>query len=191
MPVRCRSQGLRRRSVRTAELARRGQAMLESLGLSDAELSILLCDDDTIRLLNQRYRKRDAPTDVLAFPMRDETGPESPYELLGDVVISVPTAVRQAQERDRTIIAEVTFLLAHGLLHLLGYDHATPQEEREMTARTERLVQAVRAHGWGFSPVDIRTGAGSIRASNFVARRGQGDEKPQRRRHQGRGISRQ
>lgn len=119
--------------------------MLEALGTPDAELSILLCDDETIRLLNRRYRKKNRATDVLAFPMNEGSDPSPNPGLLGDVVISIPTATRQANERDRPIIQEVTFLLAHGLLHLIGYDHATPREEREMTARTEELLAAVQA----------------------------------------------
>ena len=118
---------------------------LESLGLADSELSILLCDDDTIRALNREYRTKDKPTDVLAFPMQEGPGPATSTELLGDVVISLPTATRQAKERDRPIIEEVTFLLAHGLLHLVGYDHATRRQEREMKARTEDLLDAVAA----------------------------------------------
>jgi len=119
--------------------------MLESLGLGGAELSILLCDDETIRELNCLYRKKNRSTDVLAFPMREGPGPTPHPGLLGDVVISLPTATRQAAERDRPIIEEVTFLLAHGLLHLLGHDHATRGEERKMTARTEDLLAAVEA----------------------------------------------
>lgn len=119
--------------------------MLESLGLPDAELSILLCDDATIRELNRQYRKKDRATDVLAFPMHDGSGPQTTPGLLGDVVISLPTARRQAAERDRPILHEVTFLLAHGLLHLLGHDHASKREERQMTARTEALMAAVEA----------------------------------------------
>lgn len=119
--------------------------MLEALGLPDAELSILLCDDATIRELNRQYRKKDRATDVLAFPMHDGSGPQTTPALLGDVVISLPMARRQAAERDRPIVHEVTFLLAHGLLHLLGHDHASKREEREMTARTEALMAAVEA----------------------------------------------
>jgi probable rRNA maturation factor len=145
MPVWLRSRGLERRSVRQSELGRRAQAMLDALGMPDAELSVLLCDDETIRRLNQRYRKIDASTDVLAFPMNEGPGPLIESSLLGDVVISLPTARRQAAERDRPIIAEVTFLLAHGLLHLLGYDHATKAEEREMSARTADLLAAVES----------------------------------------------
>jgi probable rRNA maturation factor len=145
MPVWVRSRGLKRRPVRHDALASRAEAMLRSLGRADAELSILLCDDETIRHLNHRYRKKNRPTDVLAFPMQEgpDLAPQSP--LLGDVVISLPTAARQAEERDRPIIAEVTFLLAHGLLHLLGYDHATAEEEREMRAKTDDLLAAVAA----------------------------------------------
>lgn len=119
--------------------------MLESLGLGDAELSILLCDDETIRELNRRYRKKNEPTDVLAFPMQEGPGPSVDTGVLGDVVISLPTAARQAAQRDRPIIQEVTFLLAHGLLHLLGYDHGTTREEREMTTKTHDLMAAVDA----------------------------------------------
>ena len=145
MPVWLRSRGLKRRSVRHEELAWRAEAMLEALGTPDAELSVLLCDDETIRLLNRRYRKKNRPTDVLAFPMNEGSDPSPNPGLLGDVVISIPTATRQANEHDRPIIQEVTFLLAHGLLHLIGYDHATQREEREMSARTEELLAAVQA----------------------------------------------
>jgi probable rRNA maturation factor len=145
MPVWLRSRGLERRPVRHEELRWRAEAMLASLGIDDAELSILLCDDVTIRELNRQYRNQNKDTDVLAFPMREGPGPRSLPGLLGDVVISLPTAARQAAQRDRPIVQEVTFLLAHGLLHLLGYDHQTRSEEREMTARAEDLVAAVEA----------------------------------------------
>jgi len=145
MPVWLRSRGLRRRSIRHAELAWRAEAMLRALGIDDAELSILLCDDVTIRDLNKRYRRKNKATDVLAFPMREGPSPASTPGLLGDVVISVPVAVRQAAEHDRPIIQEVTFLLAHGLLHLLGYDHGNRREAQEMEARTEALLAAVEA----------------------------------------------
>jgi probable rRNA maturation factor len=145
MPVWLRSRGLKRRSVRHGELSWRAEAMLESLGLDEAELSILLCDDATIRSLNRQYRKKNKATDVLAFPMNEGPGPGLESGLLGDVVISLPTATRQAAEHDRPIIDEVTFLLAHGLLHLLGYDHGNIRQERKMNARTEDLLSAVEA----------------------------------------------
>ncbi|MFW2388877.1 MAG: rRNA maturation RNase YbeY [Polyangiales bacterium] len=131
--------------MRHPDLLWRADAMLEFLGRSEAELSILLCDDDTIQDLNREYRHKDKATDVLAFPMQEGPGPRSRQEILGDVVISLPTAARQAKEHDRPIIEEVTFLLAHGLLHLLGYDHANVRDERKMTVRTEELMAAVAA----------------------------------------------
>jgi probable rRNA maturation factor len=143
MPVRVRSRGLRRRAVRHADLSWRAQAMLEALGLEDAELSVLLCSDEEIRQLNRRYRRKDKSTDVLAFPMQELPFRAPAGALLGDVVISLPTATRQAAEGDRPIIEEVTFLLAHGLLHLLGYDHATKRQEREMTERIAHLLASV------------------------------------------------
>lgn len=118
--------------------------MLAALRMRDAELSVLLCDDATIRELNRDYRKKDRPTDVLAFAMREGEGGELHPHLLGDVVISMETARRQAQEHQRTVADEVTFLLAHGLLHLLGYDHRTAAEDRAMRARTDALVVSAR-----------------------------------------------
>lgn len=156
MPIWVRSRSLERRSVRHSDLAWRAEAMLNALGLEDAELSILLCDDATIRRLNRRYRKMNKATDVLAFPMGDGPGSEVHQALLGDVAISLPTATRQARQHDRPIIEEVTFLLAHGLLHLLGYDHATASEEREMTARTDALMQVVGASRPAATPVENR-----------------------------------
>lgn len=120
--------------------------MLEALELASAELSILLCDDETMRGLNREYRGKDRPTDVLAFAIREGEHGGLAGELLGDVVISLDTARRQAAESDRPIVAEVTFLLAHGLLHLLGYDHRDAAELRRMNALSDGLVAAARPY---------------------------------------------
>jgi probable rRNA maturation factor len=117
--------------------------MLQALSLARAELSIVLCDDAVMRELNRRYRRRDRTTDVLAFALRE--GPRLPAAVaipLGDVVISVPTAARQARAARKKPLDEITMLLAHGLLHLLGFDHRTVAEERRMRARTDALVGA-------------------------------------------------
>lgn len=130
--------------VTVAEVRRRARVMLDALELGDAELSILLTDDATIHELNRSFRDKDKPTDVLAFAQREgETAPPIPGapELLGDVVISLDTASAQARARRRAPLAEVTMLLAHGLLHLVGYDHRDDEEEREMTAATTDLVR--------------------------------------------------
>lgn len=119
--------------------------MLRALELPEAELSILLCDDATIHVLNRDHRRKNKPTDVLAFAMREAKTGAWEAEVLGDVVISLDTAARQAAERGRPLWDEVTMLLAHGLLHLLGFDHQTRAQERRMTARTDLLCAAARS----------------------------------------------
>jgi probable rRNA maturation factor len=115
--------------------------MLHALDRADGELSILLVDDAIIHTLNGSYRGKDKPTDVLSFAMSEgEFGDVNPA-MLGDVVISVPTARRQAKRAKREAFDEVTFLLAHGLLHLIGFDHETDEQEREMKKETRRLMQ--------------------------------------------------
>ncbi len=119
-------------------------AMLERLDLGDTELSILLTNDETIRTLNREHRHKDRPTDVLSFHFENRgalIGANTPT-LLGDIVISLDTAARQAKGRKRPLLAELRWLLAHGVLHLIGYDHATEKQKREMTAWTRRLVQS-------------------------------------------------
>lgn len=122
--------------------------MLAALSLQDAELSIVLVDDDAIQALNREHRGIDEPTDVLAFPMdfADDTGevtaPPEAGRLLGDVVISVPTASRQASAAGHPLDQEVIFLLAHGMLHLVGLDHAEAAGRSEMDRETARLVRA-------------------------------------------------
>jgi probable rRNA maturation factor len=122
--------------------------MLRALGLPQAELSILLTGDAEIRALNRAYRGKDESTDVLAFAMREgdvgapREGPQ--MEILGDVVVSVPTAKRQARKARRTVQAELMTLLGHGLLHLLGFDHQTRAALENMRARTRALCRAAR-----------------------------------------------
>lgn len=114
--------------------------MLNALGLADRELSILLCSDAVIRDLNRRWRKKNGPTDVLAFAQLEARVPND--HALGDIAISIDTARRQASEAKRSVADEMTYLLAHGLLHLVGYDHRTREEERRMNARADLLVAA-------------------------------------------------
>jgi len=118
--------------------------MLGALGLDDAELSVLFVDDATIRVLNRKYRQKDSPTDVLSFPV-DEKPVRGVPRVLGDVVISLETALRQARSRRRGLVPEVRFLLAHGLLHLVGYDHGTRIQKRRMDAAARKLVRAAGA----------------------------------------------
>jgi probable rRNA maturation factor len=127
-------------SVPSPLIKQLGNAMLRALQLPRAELSVLLTDDSQIHRLNREHRQKDRPTDVLAFGMA-ESGAD-PSGILGDVVISLDTAQRQASARQRGLLEEVRFLLAHGVLHLVGYDHGSPAEKREMVAMTRRLVRA-------------------------------------------------
>ena len=129
--------------------------MLHALRLPAAELSVVLCDDPTIHALNRDHRKKDKPTDVLAFAQREGKPVKGTRDLLGDVVISLDTAQRQADEHDRSLWDEVTMLLAHGLLHLVGFDHRTRAEERIMNARTDVLVAAAQAKGSKAKRTDV------------------------------------
>jgi probable rRNA maturation factor len=126
-------------------LARKAREALEALGLGGSELSVSLVRDGEIRELNRRYRGRDRATDVLAFALREGEF-AAVGGALGDVVISLDTARRQALEHRGTLIDEVDRLLVHGILHLAGNDHeVSPREERRMR-RKERDVRARLRH---------------------------------------------
>jgi probable rRNA maturation factor len=125
--------------VASADVLRRVRAMLAAVQMGHLELSVLLTGDDQIRKLNKIYRKIDRPTDVLAFAQREGELGGGAGRLLGDVVVSVPTARRQADARGIALTSELTTLLAHGVLHLLGWDHDTPAKDRRMRGETDRL----------------------------------------------------
>jgi probable rRNA maturation factor len=118
--------------------------MTAALSLDNRELSIVLTGDDQIQELNRLYRGKNRPTDVLAFAMSEGEFADFSGKMLGDVIVSVPTARRQARERGATLLEETTMLLAHGLLHLLGWDHDTAAKDRAMRVETERLCAAAR-----------------------------------------------
>jgi len=111
--------------------------ILNDWGRSDAELSLLITDDEEIWSLNRLYRSVDRPTDVLSFSQLEGEGPPTTPELLGDVVISWETAERQAAELGHTLLEELRRLLIHGVLHLLGYDH----EKDDAGARAMREAE--------------------------------------------------
>jgi probable rRNA maturation factor len=114
----------------------------------DMELSLLLVDVATIAALNAEHLGKDGPTDVLAFPIDEpgETPPDVPA-ILGDVVLCPTVAHEQAPRFGRTPHEELRLLTVHGILHLLGMDHAEPDEEREMFALTDRLLASFSAEG--------------------------------------------
>lgn len=113
-----------------------------------AELSILLVDEDTMADYHERFMGLPGPTDVLSFPMDElrppADGEDPPLGLLGDVVLCPAITAAQAAENQRTPEAEADYLLVHGILHLLGFDHAEPDEKAVMFGLNDRLVQA-----WG------------------------------------------
>ncbi|WP_079653428.1 rRNA maturation RNase YbeY [Thermocrinis minervae] len=102
---------------------------LRMLDLEGVEVSVFLCSDETIRELNRIYRNKDKPTDVLSFELNENVGK---FTLLGEIVISLDTAKRQAQELKHSLEEELKRLLAHGLVHLLGYDHEKGGEEAKL-----------------------------------------------------------
>jgi probable rRNA maturation factor len=133
---RARLRGRLGRMVRAAALAEDAEQPLE--------VSLRLTDDPAMRALNREYRGKDRPTDVLAFAMREaEDGALAP-EVLGDIVISVDTASRQAR---RGLFHELMFLSAHGLCHLLGYDHQTDEQETTMNRRMKALLDEAGRRG--------------------------------------------
>ena len=117
------------------------EAALEARDLSSAELSVVLTDDATIQQLHRDYRRMDQPTDVLSFEQQEAEGPSA--DVLGDLIISLQTAQRQADERGHSLATEVRILLVHGLLHLLGFDHTTDQQRAEMSLAETALLAAL------------------------------------------------
>ncbi len=144
------AEGAARRlpAVAWRRLETRMQRALEAAGEGTAEVSLLFSDDAEIRTLNRSFADEDHATDVLSFAQREGWGAPDPG-LLGDIVVSVETAARQARERPgrpvAALEAEVLHLCVHGLAHLLGLDHDTPAHERAMWAREAELRAAAMA----------------------------------------------
>ncbi|HME70724.1 MAG TPA: rRNA maturation RNase YbeY [Myxococcota bacterium] len=124
-------------------LRRRARCILDAVGCDSAELSVCLVKDGTMEALNAAHRGKRLPTDVLSFSLIE--GPHAQFRggLLGDVVIGIETAARQARAQGRDLNEEVTRLLIHGVLHLLGHDHVRPAEARRMRAEERRVARAL------------------------------------------------
>ncbi|HTJ34989.1 MAG TPA: rRNA maturation RNase YbeY [Dactylosporangium sp.] len=124
---------------------------LDEMGVNPlAELSILLVDVEYMAELNHRWMDGDGPTDVLAFPMDEGSVDHGPGEgsgepaLLGDIVLCPEVAAKQAATAGHATVDELALLTVHGILHLLGYDHAEPEEEAEMFGLQARLLESWR-----------------------------------------------
>lgn len=133
----------RKVKVKKAQFKRLLMRALEIEGIPKAELSVLLVDDDEIRELNKRYRGDDHPTDVLAFSQRDGRYLEVNPNLLGDIVVSVETALVQSKKFKQTLEKELSLYLIHGLLHLLGYDDTEPVTSARMFKREEEILKII------------------------------------------------
>jgi probable rRNA maturation factor len=132
-------------------LERAAHAVLEHEGESvDAELSIVLTDNEHLQELNLNYLGVDAPTDVLSFPA-SETDPESGARYIGDILISIPRAQSQAEAAGHPLEAEVQLLVVHGTLHLLGHDHAEPEEKSRMWKAQAEILNLL-----GLGDIQIR-----------------------------------
>ncbi len=130
-------------------LERAAEAALSFSGAADADLSLVLTDDARIQALNRDFLHHDAPTDVLSFPA-DESDPETGRRYLGDVIISLPRAKEQARERGHSVEAEMQLLVVHGVLHLLGHDHAGEAEKSAMWAAQAKILETL-----GISPTIV------------------------------------
>jgi probable rRNA maturation factor len=127
-------------------MRRTARTLLNSLGLPEGELSVLLVDDSQIASLNRAHLNREGPTNVIAFPMREGRFAHLNPGLLGDVVISVDTAGREAAQAGLDLEVRLTQLLVHGLLHLCGYDHEQhAADARRMAAKSRQLLKKLAA----------------------------------------------
>ena len=116
----------------------------------EAELSIVLTDNEHLQELNLNYLGIDAPTDVLSFPA-SETDPESGASYIGDILISIPRAQSQAEAAGHPLESEVQLLVVHGVLHLLGHDHAEPEEKARMWNAQAEILKSL-----GLGNIQIR-----------------------------------
>lgn len=126
-------------------LRSRASRMLKEVGQSISELSIAIVLDDEIAALNAEHRGKRSATDVLSFSLLEGDHSDRRGKLLGDVVIGIETAARQARAAHRSLDEELARLLIHGILHLLGWDHEESAEAKLMRAEERRLWRAIRA----------------------------------------------
>ena len=136
----------RKLKVSKVPLRKVARRILSVSGCPDAELSILIVNDAQIREINRDYLGKDRPTNVISFAMQEGEGEGVQPDLLGDVVISAETAARDAVEARTSFESELYFLLLHGVLHLLGYDHerGTQAEAKRMEVREHEVFSVIR-----------------------------------------------
>jgi len=129
-------------AIHTAVVKRQVRRIMAYLGCSERELSVVFGSDRLLRELNRTYRHQDRATNVLAFPQHPTYEGEPVTAILGDVIVSLPTAAREACALQQSLEERVVYLLLHGMLHLLGYDHERSAAQRRQMEALERQVLA-------------------------------------------------
>lgn len=114
--------------------------LVKDFGIENAVFAIIIVDDREIRDLNKNYRNIDAATDVISFALEDDTTSIIDTRVLGDIYISIDRAKAQALEYEHSLKRELSFLALHGLLHLLGFDHETAEDEEKMFALQKEVL---------------------------------------------------
>lgn len=136
-----------RQDIVTVDLSRiehSAEMILETLGEQDREVSLVIVDDAIISDINREFLGRDYPTNVIAFSMNEGEFGEINASVLGDIVISAETALRDARAGDLSLDDEIDYLMIHGILHLLGYDHELPDEAQEMRRREQEIFFSLK-----------------------------------------------
>jgi probable rRNA maturation factor len=155
-----RNESARKRLIRRDTLERIAERTCRAEGLKGVvELSVLFCDDPFIQELNKEYRDTNKPTDVLSFGQEGHTPPG--FAALGDVVISLETVERRCAGDRQRMNKEARLLFCHGLLHLLGYDHARVEDRQRMTAKQAEYLEVPVESAWISAPGDGAASAGS------------------------------
>ena len=134
---------VRKKDFKPSLLRRVARKTLEAEGYRKVQTSILFCSDSYIRKLNKEYRGVDASTDVLAFSMHEGKFSKVHPEVLGDVVISLETASRQAKRYRYSLNKETILLVIHGILHLLGYDHLKKKDKEKMRKKETQILKSL------------------------------------------------
>lgn len=146
MPISIKNQQ-KKQKADLGRLRRSLKRILKTLDCENSEVSVILVDDERIREINRQYLQRDRPTNVISFAMTEGYDGDLHPEILGDIIISIETAARDAMKAKLDFMDEVEFLLIHGLLHLLGYNHEdTPLDEAQKMKTKERELFRMLRH---------------------------------------------
>ncbi|MBF0226538.1 MAG: rRNA maturation RNase YbeY [Desulfobacterales bacterium] len=141
------SNNQNKKKIPIQRLKRKAQIILSALECNNSELSIVFVDDEEIQNLNEKYLNRNRPTNVISFPMQEGEFSGVNPDILGDVVISVDTAEKEANEIDVSLEDRLTELLLHGILHLVGYDHENNDEKEayEMELKNNEIMSIINS----------------------------------------------